>query len=56
MFEHELFVIGVTLFSIAITLSGMAMVVQRRMIWGVGLVFGLVGVCVIALGIFKMFS
>ena len=56
MFEHELFAIGVTLFSIAITLSGMAMVAQRRMIWGVGLVFGLVGICVVAFGIFKMFS
>ena len=56
IFEHELFAIGVTLFSIAITLCGMALVVQRRRIWGVGLVFGLAGICIVGLGIFKMFS
>lgn len=40
MQHHEQFAIGVTLLSIGITLSGMAVVSQRPPIWHVGLVAG----------------
>lgn len=43
MHKHETFAIGVTLLSIAITLSGMAVVTRRPPIWHVGLVIGVVG-------------
>jgi chromosome segregation ATPase len=43
MHHHELFAIGVTLLSIGITLSGMAIVSRRPPIWYVGLVSGLIG-------------
>ncbi|MEE3039444.1 MAG: DUF4337 family protein [Candidatus Latescibacterota bacterium] len=41
--KHNIFALGVTLLSIAITLSGMAIVVDRPLLWHVGIVFGVAG-------------
>ncbi len=54
--EHELFAIGVTLLSIAIALSGMSLVAKRKMLWAVGLVFGVIGVSFVGVGVCKMIS
>lgn len=56
IFEHELFAIGVTLLSIAITLCGMSVITKRRKIWAVGLVIGVIGASFVGSGIYKMFS
>ncbi len=47
MRAHEIFAIGVTLLSIAITLSGMAVVLQRRRVWHIALGLGSVGASVV---------
>lgn len=52
MEEHERFAIGVTLLSIAITLSGMAVVASRPRIWHIGLVAGVVGAGFVAYALF----
>ena len=52
--QHELFAIGVTLLSIAITLTGISLVARRRVVWGVGLVFGMAGTTFVGLGFFRM--
>ena len=36
--KHNIFALGVTLLSIAITLSGMATVVDQPLLWHVGIV------------------
>ncbi len=41
--KHNIFALGVPLLSIAITLSGMAIVVDRPLLWHVGIVFGVAG-------------
>lgn len=43
MYDHERLAIGVTLLSIAITLSGLAVVARNPRIWHVGLVVGTIG-------------
>lgn len=54
LYEHELFGIGVTLLSIAITLSGMAVVIKEKKIWFVGLMFAALGTSFLGAGLFKM--
>ena len=56
IFEHELFAIGVTLLSIAITLRAMSVVVKHKKIWVVGLVVGVIGASFLGIGIYKMIS
>ena len=48
---HEIFALGVTLLAIAISLSGISVVVERRVLWGIGLVFGGIGAGFVLLGI-----
>ena len=47
---HLVFAVAVTLLSIGITLSGMAIIARRRFLWLVGLVFGLAGAVSVVLG------
>lgn len=54
-YTHEIFAIGVTLLSIAVTMSGMAIVSSRRGLWYVGVLFGVVGCGFVFLGIFRYF-
>jgi hypothetical protein len=54
MYHHERFAIGVTLLSIGITLSGMAVVSKKPPIWYVGLVAGLVGAGFVCTPLFEM--
>lgn len=56
MHDHEVFAIGVTLLSIAITLSGMAVVSRRPRVWHVGLAIGAVGSLIVGYGVLQMFS
>ena len=50
--KHTVFALGVTLLSIAITLSGMSIIASRQILWYVGIVFGLVGCGFVSWGIF----
>lgn len=52
--NHELFALGVTFLSIAITLSGMSLVTHRKRFWFIGLSFGSVGTCIVTFGIWRM--
>ena len=52
---HQVFAIAVTLLSLGITLAGMSLVVERKSLWGIGLVMGALGGIGLALGIVKMF-
>ncbi len=54
LFEHQLQAIGVTLLSIALTLSGMAVIVKRKNIWKTGLVFGVIGTIFLVWGTMQM--
>jgi hypothetical protein len=56
IFEHELFAIGVTLLSTAITLSGKSVVTKRGMIWAPGFVVGVIGASVVGSDVYKVFS
>jgi hypothetical protein len=47
---HQIFAIGVTMLSLGITLGGMAIVVEHRYLWYVGLLFGALGVLTVGLG------
>jgi hypothetical protein len=49
---HERFALGVTLLSVAITLSGVTLVTKRKAAWGVGLSAAAVGVAFLAAGMF----
>ena len=44
---------GVTLLSIAITLSGMAIIADRKIVWHVGIFFGAIGCGFVAWGIYR---
>jgi len=46
------FAMGVTLLSMAITMSGMSIVAGRQGLWHVGLVFGVLGCDCVAFGIY----
>lgn len=54
-YSHEIFSIGVTLLSIGITLSGMAIVASRPGLWHIGIVFGVLGCGFVALGMYRYF-
>ena len=56
MHAHELFAIGVTLLSIAITMSGMAVVSRHPKIWHVGLFVATAGGGFVASGVLEMFA
>ena len=56
LLEHELFAVGVTLLSIAITMSAVAVIVSQRRIWTTGLAVGALGACLVAYAIFRMVS
>jgi hypothetical protein len=56
MHEHEIFAIGVTILSIAITLSGMAVVARRPRVWHVGLLVGALGSLIVGYGIVQMLA
>ena len=51
---HEIFAIGTTLLSIAITLCGMSIVTRRKSPWAVGLVFSAVGAACVAWGVLAL--
>ena len=52
-YVHAIFALGVTLLSIAITLSGMAIISDRQVLWHVGIVLGAVGCGLVGWGIFR---
>lgn len=52
--EHELFAIGTTILSMAITLTGMAVIVRRRPIWYSGVGISVFGAGAIIYGIVQM--
>ncbi len=54
LLNHELFAIGVTLLSIAITLSGMSLVTNRKRIWVGSIVFGVIGASIVGFGVYRM--
>ena len=56
LFEHELFAIGVTLLSMAITMSAVAVIMTRKRIWQVGILLGMVGFGFVAFAIYMMIS
>ena len=53
-YTHLVLAIAVTVLSVGITLGGMAVVVEERYLWIVGMVIGLVGVVGLAFGVFVM--
>ena len=52
--EHQLFAIAVTLFSLAITLSGFALIAKRRILWAVSLAVAAVGSALLGFGVYQM--
>ncbi len=53
---HQIFAIGLTILSIAVSLSGMSVVVSSRWLWQVGLGFSAVGVLVALVGFSAMLA
>jgi hypothetical protein len=51
-FKHEVFAIGVTLLSVAITLGGMSIIVNRRILWIVGIFLGVGGCGFVGAGVY----
>jgi hypothetical protein len=51
---HLIFAIAVTILAVGISVSGMAVVVDQKWLWGVGMVFGIVGSVGVILGIISM--
>ena len=54
LLEHELFAIAVTLLSVGITLSGIALISRRRHMWHFGLVVGCIGIVLMSTGVYQM--
>ena len=54
--EHEMFAIAVTVLSVAITLSGIALVSRGKTMWKIGLAFGFAGISLFLLPIFEMLT
>ena len=54
-FTHEIFAIGITLLSVAITLTGMAIVANRKFPWLTGLGFGTLGCRFVIYGLYSFF-
>jgi hypothetical protein len=53
---HMVFAVAVTLLSLGITLGGMAVVVERKWLWVVGLLVGAAGAAGLGMGILTMMS
>ena len=53
---HLVFATAVTLLSLGITLGGMAVVVERRLLWTASLVIGAVGAACAGMGVLTMLS
>jgi hypothetical protein len=53
---HLIFAVAVVLLSLGITLGGMAVIVEHKFLWTVGLVFGVAGAAGIGLGVLAMLS
>ena len=51
--KHAIFALGVTLLSIAITLSGMSIIASRQVLWYAGIVLGSAGRALVCWGIFR---
>lgn len=51
---HLTLAVAVTILSVGITLSGMAIIVHQKFLWHVGLVFGFIGSIGVGYGIFSM--
>lgn len=54
MHTHLVFAIAVTLLAIGISLSGMAIIVEQRLLWYAGIVFGIIGAIGLGIGIVLM--
>ena len=52
--EHELFAVGTTMLAMAITLTGMAVIIRRRSLWYCGIGISVFGGAVIIYGIVLM--
>ena len=52
-FSHEIFSIGIALLSVAIALSGMGIIANRKFPWITGLVFGVTGCAFVLYGLFN---
>ena len=55
-YTHLVLAIAVTVLSVGITLGGMAVVVEERLLWIAGLIIGLIGMVGLAFGIYMMFA
>lgn len=53
---HELFAIGTTIVSLAITLTGMAVITRRKYIWSIGLLIALGGAVILTAAVTSMIS
>jgi hypothetical protein len=53
---HLVFATAVTLLSLGITMGGMAVVIERKLLWTAGLVIGAVGAVCVGMGVFTMLS
>lgn len=53
--EHELFAIGVTILSVAITLSGLSVVTDMPRLFTAGIGLGIVGAGFFCAGVYTMF-
>jgi hypothetical protein len=51
---HEIYAIAVTLLALGITLGGMAIVIERKFLWIVGIVFGALGAVGTGMGVLTM--
>ena len=51
---HLIFAIAVTILAVGISVSGMSVVVDQKWLWGVGMLFGLLGAVGVVLGIIFM--
>ena len=51
---HLVFAVAVTLLSVGIALNGIAVVVDRKLLWLIGVTFGLLGTTGIVMGTFMM--
>jgi hypothetical protein len=54
--QHELFAIATTILSVAITLTGMAVIVRRRSLWFGGIGISIGGAAVLVYGVARMLA
>jgi len=53
---HMIFALAIALPSLGITLGGMAVVLEHKLLWTAGLVFAALGIIGIGMGVFTMLS